>query len=65
MCMCVRLAGSYQGLASPDDRYEGGGERERDSGGEKKRKKKEKSGLNLAAQPNTRRLVHTRQSEGR
>lgn len=39
-CVCawlrtfVHLAGSYQGLASPDDRYEGGGER--DSGGKKK-----------------------------
>lgn len=33
--MCVHLAGSYQGLALPDDRYERGGER--DSGGKKKR----------------------------
>lgn len=39
-CVCawlrtfVHLAGSYKGLASPDDRYEGGGER--DSGGKKK-----------------------------
>lgn len=24
---CAHLAGSYRGLASPDDRYEGGGER--------------------------------------
>lgn len=29
MSMCVHLAGSYQGLALPDDRYEGGGERVR------------------------------------
>lgn len=34
VCTCVHLAGSYQGLALPDDRYKGGGER--DSGGEKK-----------------------------
>lgn len=29
VCMCVLLAGSYQGLALPDDRYELGGERVR------------------------------------
>lgn len=34
VCTCAHLAGSYQGLALPDDRYKGGGER--DLGGKKK-----------------------------
>lgn len=56
MCMCVRLAGSYQGLALPDDRYGGGG-----GGGEAQKAKREKYRAEFGhTSKHTPRLVHTK-----